>query len=178
MTDDPKTPQDGSPAAGGPAAGGEKAAPPLSLITQYVKDLSFENPRAPESIAHLKEPPKVNLKIEVHSRNWRDNKHEVVLYLKVDTTSGGEPVFITELTYAGLFAIGDVPQDSMPLLLYVQCPQFLFPFARRVISDAVRDGGFPPLNIGPIDFLGLHQQRLRQQQQAADAPAPSSETAN
>ena len=173
MTDDPKTPQGGSPAAGGPAA------PPLTLITQYVKDLSFENPRAPESVTHLEEPPKVSLKIEVHARNWKDNHHEVVLYLKVDTTSGGEPVFIIELTYAGLFTVGEVPEESMPLLLYVQCPQFLFPFARRVISDTVNDGGFPPLNIAPIDFLGLHQQRIKQAQAQAqaDTQASSKETA-
>ena len=176
MSDDtPATPGTGAPSpAGQPDAAAPQAGkpPPLTVGAQYVKDLSFENPRAPSSLVQLnQEKLNIGIAVNVAVQNLKDNVHEVVLALRGEAKQGEEALFLAEVHYAGLFTVGDVPQEYVAPLLYIEAPRMLFPFARAIIADSVRDGGFPPLMMQPIDFVALYQQRVAQQQQQADKPA-------
>lgn len=132
---------------------------------QYIKDLSFENPRAPHSLLQQKEPPEVQLGVDVKAQALGQDVFEVLLSVSAKANAGGEVVFVTELAYAAVVTIRNVPQEHVPVLLLVETPRLLFPFARSVVANATREGGFPPLLIHPIDFADL----LRRQQ--ADAAA-------
>jgi preprotein translocase subunit SecB len=155
-----------------------QAAPPLVVNVQYIKDLSFEVPNAPEIYATLRSAPAVNINLDVQARALQDgqNVYEVVLSVKaeareaVQNGSEGRPVFIAELHYAGVFTLTGVPQETVEPLLLIECPRLLFPFARSVLSDVTREGGFPPVVLQPIDFVGLWQARRAAAAQAA-APA-------
>ena len=149
---------------GGQAEGGEPQAPALSVNAQYVKDLSFENPNAPQSLMNMKSAPDVNVNVDVAARQLGDNAYEVILTARGEGSADGTPLFIAEVQYAGIFTIGEVPQEYLQPLLMIEAPRLLFPFARAIISDCVRDGGFPPLMIHPIDFVALYQQRVEQAQ--------------
>ncbi len=156
------------------------AAPPgngaadhqLIVNAQYIKDLSFENPRAPHSLLHQKEPPEVQLGVDVKAQALGQDVFEVVLSISAKANAGSDVVFVTELAYAAVVTIRNTPQALVPTLLLVETPRLLFPFARTVIANATREGGFPPLLIHPIDFADL----LRRQQAAATA-APNIATA-
>ena len=155
--------QPGTGAAG--ADTGQQQSPPrLSIITQYVKDLSFENPRAPSAM-QAGQRPEIQINVDTRGRHVENDRYETELQLNVNATAGGETVFVCELNYGGLFAIANMPENAVQPVLMIECPRLLFPFARRVIADATRDGGFPPLMIDPIDFLGLYRRRLQQQQE-------------
>jgi preprotein translocase subunit SecB len=161
--------------ANGDAAAAESKAPRLAVLTQYVKDLSFENPRAPRSLVPGAPRPDVRMRVDVGAQPMGDNHYEVTLSLNIDAKAGEDAVFVVELTYGGVFMVANVPPEALQSVLLIQCPSLLFPFARRIISDATRDGGFLPLNIDPIDFIALFQRRVQQQQQQAAAPGgPSS----
>lgn len=127
---------------------------------QYIKDLSFENPRAPHSLLQQKEPPEVQLGVDVKAQTLGQDVFEVLLSISAKANAGGEVVFVTELAYAAVVTLRNVPQEHIPGLLLVETPRLLFPFARSVIANATREGGFPPLLIHPIDFADL----LRRQQ--------------
>ena len=159
MADD--TPGADQAEAGGAAgaAGGDQT-PQLSLRTQYTKDLSFENPRAPHSISPSHEAPNGDVQVKVSSQELGDDSHEVMLEFNISATRDGNTVFIVELAYGGVFTVRGFDAQTQPLALWVECPRLLFPFARRVIADVVRDGGFVPLMLGPIDFYRMYQQRL------------------
>lgn len=161
-------------AAGGPApgeTGDQPQQPALAVNAQYVKDLSFENPNAPQSLMQLSSAPDVNVNVDVGARQLGDNAYEVVLTARGEGSSEGNTLFIAEVQYAGIFSIGDVPQEYVQPLLMIEAPRLLFPFARAIISDCVRDGGFPPLMIHPIDFVALYQQRVEQAQAAQQTGA-------
>lgn len=157
-----------------PAVPAGQPQPPLVVNVQYIKDLSFEVPSAPEIYATLRSQPQVSINLDVQARALQDgqNVYEVVLAVKAEARepvqNGGEgrPVFIAELQYAGVFTLNNVPADSVEPLLLIECPRLLFPFARAVLSDVTREGGFPPVLLQPIDFVGLWQSR----RQAAAAP--------
>jgi preprotein translocase subunit SecB len=148
--------------------------PPLVVNVQYIKDLSFEVPNAPEIYATLRSQPQVAINLDVQARPLQDgqNVYEVVLAVKAEARepvqNGGEgrPVFIAEMQYAGVFTLNGVPQESVEPLLLIECPRLLFPFARAVLSDVTREGGFPPVLLQPIDFVGLWHSR---RQAAANA---------
>jgi preprotein translocase subunit SecB len=148
-----------------PQAG--QPVPPLVVNVQYIKDLSFEVPNAPEIYATLRSQPQVAINLDVQARALQDgqNVYEVVLAVKAEARepvqNGGEgrPVFIAEMQYAGVFTLNGVPQESVEPLLLIECPRLLFPFARAVLSDVTREGGFPPVLLQPIDFVGLWQSR-------------------
>jgi preprotein translocase subunit SecB len=148
-----------------PPAG--QPAPPLVVNVQYIKDLSFEVPNAPEIYATLRSQPQVAINLDVQARALQDgqNVYEVVLAVKAEARepvqNGGEgrPVFIAEMQYAGVFTLNGVPPESVEPLLLIECPRLLFPFARAVLSDVTREGGFPPVLLQPIDFVGLWQSR-------------------
>ncbi len=168
-------------AAGGPIAGGSEEQPQqpaLSVNAQYIKDLSFENPNAPHSLMQLKSAPDVNVNVDVAARQLGENTYEVILTARGEGSSEGNTLFIAEVQYAGVFSIGDVPQEYIQPLLMIEAPRLLFPFARAIISDSVRDGGYPPLMIHPIDFVALYQQRVEQAEAEQQAAPASNGSAN
>ncbi|MGI9437015.1 MAG: protein-export chaperone SecB [Geminicoccaceae bacterium] len=144
-------------------------APRLMIQTQFIKDLSFENPRAPLSLEQSQQRPEIGVRVDVRGEALPDNRYEVALQLNVDAKAGDETVFVMELCYAGIFLLTNIPKESLQPLLLVECPRLLFPFARRIVADATRDGGFPPLMIDPIDFVALYRRRQQEAQAAANA---------
>ncbi len=143
------------------AAGGGEATPALLLNTHYVKDLSFENPNAPRVFAELPKAPSIDVTVEVDFSHLQDRLYEVVLKAEVKATVDELSVFLVELDFAGLATVGEMVSDAdRDRLLVTEVPRHLFPFARAVISDVTRDGGFPPLLINPIDFEELFRNRM------------------
>lgn len=141
--------------------------PQFSVNVQYVKDLSFENPNAPQSLVAGKEPPQVSVQVNVAARGLTQDVFEVVLSVTGKATHGADTAFIVEVAYGGVFTLQNVPEEHVRPLLLIECPRFLFPFARAIIADATREGGFPPLMIQPIDFVELYR---RQSQLAETTP--------
>lgn len=150
---------------GGPAADPAAAnnQPQLNVLVQYVKDLSFENPNAPHSLQG-QEQPAINIQINVNAQPLSEADIEVVLKIEGKAEVSGSVLFAFDLTYAGVFRIQNVPQDNMLPIVMIECPRILFPFAREVVASAVRNGGFPPLLLDPVDFVALFRQRMAQQQ--------------
>jgi preprotein translocase subunit SecB len=138
------------------------AAPqgPLVLNLQYTKDLSFEVPGAPEIFTSLREQPRVELQLDVQARPIQEggNVYEVSLQIRADAQADGQTCFIAELVYCGIFTV-TVDQQVLEPVLLVECPRLLFPFARNILADVTRDGGFPPVMLAPIDFVALWQSR-------------------
>jgi preprotein translocase subunit SecB len=140
----------------------------LILNAQYIKDLSFESPRAPQILLQPVQPA-VDVNVDVRGRNVGTDVYEVVLTINATAKVGADTVFLIELAYGGVVTIRNVPQAMMGFAVFVETPRLLFPFARAIIANATRDGGFPPLLINPIDFADL----LRRQQAAAGGVPPS-----
>jgi preprotein translocase subunit SecB len=164
------------------AQAAQPATPPLVVNAQYVKDLSFEVPNAPEVFSTLRAQPNVNINLDVQARRLNEGQDvfEVTLQIKAEAVEtpagaangqGGEqkPVFIAELAYCGVFTLSGVPDNTVEPLLLVECPRLLFPYARNILADVTRDGGFPPVLLQPIDFVALWQSRRGGQAQAATA---------
>jgi preprotein translocase subunit SecB len=170
MAESPETPFGGAPSD--QTSGDRTNAPRLTIESQYVKDLSFENPRAPQSLQPGLARPEVQIRVDVRAQPLGAERYEVSLQLHVEAKAGSETAFMVELTYGGAFGILNIPQDSLQPLLLIECPRLLFPFARRIVADATRDGGFPPLLIDPIDFVTLYRRRQQQTQapRAEDGP--------
>jgi len=146
----------------------EAAAPPqLNVLAQYTKDLSFENPNAPGSLAPQPQPPQINIQINVGANAVGENDFEVTLTVEGKAENAGKLVFSFELVYGGVFRLLNIPQENLSPMLLIECPRLLFPFAREIIATAVRDGGFPPLMLDPVDFVGLYRQNMAQQAAAA-----------
>jgi preprotein translocase subunit SecB len=154
-----------------------EAAPPpqLNVLAQYTKDLSFENPNAPASLAPQQTQPAINIQINVSANNLTENEYEVTLSVEGKAENDGKLMFSFELSYAGVFRILNVPQENLHPLVMIECPRLLFPFAREIIATSVRDGGFPPLMLDPVDFVGLYRQNMERQAaaQAAAQAKPS-----
>ena len=147
--------------------GGENK-PNLQIIGQYIKDLSFENPGAP---AVLGANPEMDLGVDLQAKPAGTDLFEVVLSLRIRANFEGKPLFILELAYAALIRMQNIPEDAVQRMLLIQTPYLMYPFARRILSDMVRDGGMPPLMIEPIDFMALYQARIAQA--AGQAPMGS-----
>ena len=128
----------------------------MRILAQFTRDLSFENPNAPESLRQSGEPPAIDLGVEMNAKGRPDGLYEVDLKLTAKATRGADPVFQVELLYGGLFELQGFPQDQLELVLMIECPRFLFPFARRIISDMTAEGGYPPLHLEPIDFAAVY----------------------
>jgi len=154
---------------GGPA---EEVQPQLSVVAQYIKDFSFENPNAPQSLAGGGEPPQIGIQINVAANPQSDTDIEVVLKLEGKAETSGKLMFRFELEFAGVFRIRNVPQESLNAVVLIECPRLLFPFAREIIATSVRNGGFPPLLLDPVDFVSLYRQKMAQVQ--AEAPPAAS----
>jgi preprotein translocase subunit SecB len=142
-----------------------EAAPPpqLNVLAQYTKDLSFENPNAPGSLAPQQQQPAINIQINVNANNVGQDDYEVALSVEGKAEGAGKVMFSFELVYAGVFRILNVPKENLHPLVMIECPRLLFPFAREIIATAVRDGGFPPLMLDPVDFVGLYRQNMERQ---------------
>src|SRR5579863_9141317 len=154
-----------------------QAAPHIGVLAQYVKDLSFENPNAPRSMAPAAQQPTINIQVNVDAAPVNPGPgggtdFEVTLRLEGKAESQDMMLFSFELIFAGVFRIQNVPAESLQPVVLIECPRLLFPFAREIIATAVRNGGFAPLLLDPIDFVSLYRQRL------GAAAAPPSQPVN
>jgi preprotein translocase subunit SecB len=129
----------------------------IGVSAQYIKDFSFESPNAPQVFASLQTPPEINLGVNVRTHPIAGGSHEVMLMLRLEAKLEGKTAFIAELSYGGVFILPQLPEDQIKLLLLIECPRLLFPFARAILIDAVREGGFPQILLAPIDFGALYQ---------------------
>ncbi len=158
---------------GGEAQPQAQAAPPqLNVLAQYIKDFSFENPNAPRSLNPAQAQPEIKIQINVNATPMQGSDIEVVLKLEGSAASAGNLMFNFELAFAGVFRIQNVPQESLNAVIMIECPRLLFPFAREIIANAVRNGGFPPLLLDPVDFVNLYRQRVAENQAK---PAPTAQ---
>jgi preprotein translocase subunit SecB len=146
-----------------PQANGEDTGPAIGLISQYVKDLSFENPNAP-AVYQWQAAPQIDVQFNIGADNVGDGLYEVTLKIDVTSKTDDGTAFVIELKYAGLFGVRNVPDDQLQPFFLAEAPRILFPFARRIVADAVSDGGFPPLLLEPIDFHGLFMQQAQAMQ--------------
>lgn len=138
-------------------------SPRFLIKGQYVKDLSFENPHSPHSLIALEEKPKIDVSVELKIQRFNEQHFEVALHLGARAVGKESTLFLLELDYAGIVQFIGIPEDKMEMILHIDCAFVLFPFARRVISDITRDGGFPPLMLEPIDFHALYLQHKQRQ---------------
>lgn len=153
MTDfPPPTPN----APGLPQMGGGGQGPMIRIMAQFTRDLSFENPNAPETLRQGVEPPSIEMGVEMNAKGRPDGLYEVDLKLNAKATRKDETVFQIELLYGGLFELQGFPEDQLEFVLLIECPRFLFPFARRIISDMTAEGGYPPFHLEPIDFAAVY----------------------
>ncbi|MCB2054163.1 MAG: protein-export chaperone SecB [Geminicoccaceae bacterium] len=160
-------------------AGATQQAPRLSILTQYVRDLSFENPRPLAAAQNAGNRPEIQIKVDVRAQQLDQERFEILLEINTEAKAAEEAVFVAELTYGGIFGIANIPPESLQPLLMIECPRLLFPFARRIIADVTRDGGFPPLMIDPIDFVSLYRRRVQASQTAAaQAAQPDGQPTN
>jgi preprotein translocase subunit SecB len=155
-------------------AGPEQAAKqapnlPQSFIVkgQYIKDLSFENPHAPHSLMAASNKPSIDVNVDLKAQKLQEDIYEMTLNITARAILDGNTLFLVDLAYAGIFQIANIPADRVEPLILVDCPFVLFPFARRVIADVTRDGGFPPLMLDPIDFHALYLQNRARAEAAA-----------
>jgi len=147
-----------------PVPNGEDTSPAAGVLSQYVKDLSVENPNAPECF-NYSDKPQVDLQFNIGAKPINGDVHEVELKVNVTAKTDQGNVYIIELAYCGLVVMRNLPDEQMHAFLYAEAPRLLFPFARRVIADATRDAGFQPLVLDPIDFNGLYMQQMQNQAQ-------------
>jgi preprotein translocase subunit SecB len=150
-------------------ASAEAGSLPIRVNAQYVKDLSFENPRAPRSLQAQEGQPKVDVQVDVKATKLADDVYEVVLTTTVHGSGDEGKLFLAELSYGGVFNLEGLAEEHLQAVLLVECPRLLFPFARNIIADVTRDGGFPPLLIQPVDFAALYQQSQQEGRRAAPA---------
>lgn len=152
---------------GGPPAEpqfGQPAPPQINVLGQYVKDFSFENPNAPRSLAPTQDQPQINVQINIGINTTSQDEYEVTLKLDGKAESMGTILFAFDLTFCGMFKIQNVPQEHLQPILMIECPRLLFPFAREIVATAVRNGGFAPFLLDPVDFVAMYQQRISQMQ--------------
>jgi preprotein translocase subunit SecB len=153
---------------GGPQP--QPVMPQVAVLAQYVKDLSFENPNAPRSLAPSPQQPAINIEVSVDAAPMSETDFEVTLAIEGKAESQGMLLYGFELVFAGIFRVINVPQDSLQPFVLIECPRLLFPFAREIIATSVRNGGFQLL-LNPIDFVALYRQRLAAAQSSPGAPA-------
>jgi preprotein translocase subunit SecB len=145
------------------------AAAQLNVLGQYIKDLSFESPGAPQALQAPPQNPQLQVTVNVTAVGRPDETYEVTLHIDVHAKSDTGVIYNVELVYGGLFRLRNVPPNMLQPVLFIDCPTILFPFLRRVLADVTRDGGFPPLMLDPIDFARLYSQNLaRTQGQASN----------
>ncbi len=143
------------------APGAQDAAPTFILRSQYIKDLSFENPQAPDIFRGQPKPPEVQVNIDVSARPMAvPDEYETILSITANAKSDGKDIFVVELTFGGVFHVAGFPPDALQPILLIEIPRLLFPFARNIVADVTRDSGFPPLIIHQVDFVAMFRQRM------------------
>lgn len=162
-TDQKPTNPSGIPTSANP---GDQPEPPYQIMRQYVKDLSFENPNAPEIFA-AGPSPQAGIAIDVQTKSLGGRDVEVVLSVEASAKNGEQTAYLLELSYAAIVRVGQVPKEALNALLLVEVPRMLFPFVREIVCDATRAGGFSMLLLAPFDFVQLYRARLAQEQAAA-----------
>jgi len=169
MADTPNEAEtEGSEAAAANGSGAkESEAPSLRILAQYLKDFSFENPAAPESLMNHNTQPQIDISVNVNAKAMAKTDFEVELQLEAKATDKDAVVFAVEILYAGIFRLENIPEEQLHALVLIECPRMLFPFARHILADATRNGGFPPLMIDPIDFNAMYRQRIAQEKASA-----------
>jgi preprotein translocase subunit SecB len=150
-----------------PATGAQQRQgdPQIAIDLQYIKDLSFENPLGPELVSFVQKNPAVSVEVNTSARPLAPHRYEVSLTLRGEAKAEDRTMFVVELTYAGVITLHNVPEEGVRPVLLIEAPRLLFPFARNVVADATRDGGYPPLFIQPVDFAQLYRQQHIQPQQ-------------
>ncbi len=156
---------DGNIDAGAQAQNGTDTTPSVGILSQYIKDMSVENPNAPDSF-QWEEQPQIDVQFNIGSRAFGEDMHEVELKITVTAKADKGTAFIVELAYAAMIGMRNVPEEQQHPFLFGEAPRIIFPFARRILADAVRDAGFPPLMLEPMDFNALYIQQLAQSQNA------------
>ncbi|MBT3767367.1 MAG: protein-export chaperone SecB [Rhodospirillaceae bacterium] len=152
------------------ANGPEADAPPLTIATQYIKDYSFEAPSSPGIFNQANETePNLEISCDIEANPLEAGVFEVVLVLRTNCKIGEQIAFVQELEYAGVFIL-NVPQEHLQPVLLVECPRLLFPFARNIICDGARDGGFPPIMLNYMDFAGMYEEQVANQTEAPSSP--------
>ncbi len=167
------TPGNGGPAQSPTTPPQQATQPQLNVLGQYIKDFSFENPNAPRSLTPSQTQPAIQIQINVGAQQLAETDYEVSLKLDGKAESSGSVLFAFDLTFAGVFRVQNVPQQSLQPVIMIECPRLLFPFAREIVATAVRNGGFPPLLLDPVDFVALYQQRMTQMQEQQPAAPPA-----
>ena len=144
------------------------AQPPvMKCLNQYIRDLSFENIAAQKNLGNTASP-EINVQVNLDARKGDNNNYEVILKLTVNADAEDKKVFLLEIDYAGVFQVENVPDEQLHPFLMIECPRMLFPFVRQIVRNTTADGGYPPLNVDPIDFMALYRNEL-QRQAAAQA---------
>ncbi|MFT3974859.1 MAG: protein-export chaperone SecB [Amaricoccus sp.] len=152
--------------------GAAAATPRMQNLTQYVRDLSFENIAAQKGFVASEGKPDIKVQFGIDAQQKAAEHYEVSLKVKVESELAKTPIFILELDYGGIFQVQNVPQEQIHPLLMIECPRLMFPFVRRIVSDVTRDGGYPPMNLDQVDFLALYRaEAMRRQAEAAPATA-------
>ncbi|HVZ02747.1 MAG TPA: protein-export chaperone SecB [Dongiaceae bacterium] len=164
MAEQTPTPPNGGDNA--QANAGTQAGAPLTIVHQYLKDFSFENPNSAEGFKPLTEMPTGFIRVDVRVKPMTPPDIEVSLFLAAEAKIGDTSVYVVESEYAGIFRLGRVPQEHMLPLIMIEAPRLLFPFSRQLIAAAVQAGGFPPLFINPVDFVALYRERQPDLQEA------------
>ena len=160
----------GNGAAVPPPAAAGTVSQQLIINAQYIKDLSFENPRAPQSLMQQTVPPSVEINVDVKAQGVGGDAYEVILTINASAKVQDEALFLVELSYGGLITVRNVPEELLSTIVLVETPRLLFPFARNIIAETTRDGGFPPLLINPIDFSEVLRRNAAANQPAAPPP--------
>ncbi|MEN8235959.1 MAG: protein-export chaperone SecB [Pseudomonadota bacterium] len=143
---------------------------PVAVNAQFIKDLSFETSGPLQSMGKERTAPSINLNIEVSANKLQETQYEVSLHIIANASKSEtetEKVFVMDLTYSGVFTLTGIEDQNIPPILLIECPRLLFPFARNIVADVTRDGGFPPLALSPVDFAAIYRQQVQQMQQQA-----------
>lgn len=155
-----------------PAAQPQQQAPRMQILAQFIRDLSFENAVAQKGAPSGDVQPEVGVQVSLDARKrGAENQYEVISKFRITSKNKADDqtLFLAELDYGGVFHIEGIPEDQLHPFLMIECPRQLFPFVRRIISDLIRDGGFPPFNLDPIDFVALYRQELARRMQTQQA---------
>ena len=161
---------DQEPTAGGNGSGNVDTDAQVSILAQYVKDLSVENPSSPQ-VFQWQTQPSLDVQFNINVEKVADEVHEVTLKIEVSARSENGVHFVVDLSYAGLFGLRNVPEEALPPFLLIEAPRLIFPFARQIVADAVTNTGFPPLLLDPIDFAQAYVAQLQAQEQGGGQPA-------
>ncbi len=157
----------------GPAAAA--AAPRLQVLTQYIRDMSFENIAAQRGVGSEAQP-EVKVQVNLDAQKRGEDQYEVALKVTIDSKVETAQVFLLELDYAGRFRIQNVTAEQLHPLLMIECPRLIFPYVRRIVGDVTRDGGYPPMNLDTIDFVALYRAEIERRQAEGNAAPAAVET--